>query len=190
MIAMIKIFQNVRNVILIDLQIPIQYFGVIYAALEIIEGIALKFQNKIHNKFKNRTLTALSIPTAMSFLMMGSILPINLDFKIKLSIIVIMFIIQYAVRGPYYVLIKRYFNNFTNSKKRVEIATANNYLENFIVAILMFGSAFVLEKLSISYTLIVVGCIATILTILLLDSMRTTVGLRPEQYTKKDISKI
>lgn len=187
MIAMIKIFQNVRNVVLIDLQIPIQYFGIIYATLEIIAGIASKFQNKIHNKYRNKTLTALGMPTAISFLIIGIILSIELDFKIKLGIIIIMFITQYVARGPYYVLIKRYLNNFTNSKKRVEIATANNYLENLIVSILMFCSAFVLDKLPINFTLIVVGCVAIMLSILLLDAMRTTVGLKPELYSKRDI---
>lgn len=190
MVAMIKIFQNVRNVVLVDLQIPLQYFGVIYAVLAIIAGIASKFQNKIHNRFKNKTLTALGFPTAMSFLIMGIVLSLNINIKVKIPIIAVMFIIQYLARGPYYVLIKRYFNNFTTSKKRVEIATVNNFIENLIASMLMFCSAYVLDRLPINLTLIVVGCMAVMITLIVLDRMRTTVGLNPEQYDKEEIGQI
>ena len=36
-------------------------------------------------------------------------------------------------------------------------------------------------------TIIIVGCMMTILIILLLDYMRGKVGLKPEQYKKEDL---
>ena len=51
----------------------------------------------------------------------------------------------------------------------------------------MFGSAFVLDSLPINITLIIVGCVATMLVVILLDRMRHTVGLKIEQYDKKEI---
>ena len=147
MVAMIKIFQNVRNPILIDVNMPEQYFGIIFAAMGIVAGISAKYQYKIHEKFRNKTLTFLGFPTALSFLILGFILMFNIDTKISIPIIIVLFILQYIMRGPYYVLIKRYLNNFTDSQKRVKIATVNNLLENFIASILMFASSFVLDIL-------------------------------------------
>ena len=49
MVAMIKIFQNVRNTVLVEIGMPDQYFGVIFAVLEIVAGISAKYQNKIHD---------------------------------------------------------------------------------------------------------------------------------------------
>ena len=187
MVAMIKIFQNIRNPILLEVNMPEQYFGVIFAVMEILAGIAAKYQHKIHDRFRNKTLTFLGFPTALSFLILGFLLAFNIDSKITIPIIIILFILQYAMRGPYYVLIKRYLNNFTNSEKRVKIATVNNLIENLLVAILMFGSAFVLDTMPVNLTLIIIGCGAVILTVLLLDYMRQTVGLKMEQYGKKDL---
>ena len=187
MVAMIKIFQNVRNTVLVEIGMPDQYFGVIFAVLEIVAGITAKYQNKIHNKFRNKTLTFLGYPTAISFLLLGIVLVFDINPLISVPIILVLFIVQYTMRGPYFSLIKRYFNNFTNSKKRVEIATVNNLVENFIASILMFGSAFILGKLPINFTLIIVGCVAVILVVVLLDRMRFTVGLKMEEYSKKEI---
>ena len=91
------------------------------------------------------------------------------------------------MKGPYYVLIKRYLNNFTNSEKRVKIATVNNLVENIIASLLVFGASFILDILPINYTLIIIGCILVIAVLILLDHMRTTVGLKMEQYGKKEI---
>lgn len=188
MVAMIKIFQNVRNTIFVEINMPEQYFGVIFASLEIIAGIASKYQNKIHDRFRNRTLTIMGFPTALSFLILGLLLMFEIEFKYLLPAILVLYVIQFIARGPYYVLIKRYFNNFTNSKKRVEIATVNNIVENLIASLLMFGSSYVLDAVPLNHTLLIVGCVATILTVIILDIMKTTVGLKPEQYSKRDIS--
>lgn len=186
-VAMIKIFQNLRNTILLEVGVPEQYFGVIFAVIGIISGIATKNQDKIHKKFRNKTLTFLSIPIATSFLLLGLLLMLNIDTKVSIPIILIIFTIQYIMKGPYYILIKRYLNNFTNSAKRVKIATVNNIVENTLASILIFGASFILDILHINYTLIIIGCIAIIIVCLLLKYMKNTVGLKAEQYSKKEI---
>ena len=118
---------------------------------------------------------------------LGVILLCDLKTEITIPLVLMLFVIQYIMRGPYYVLIKQYFNNFTNSEKRIRIATTNNLCENAIAAILLFGTSYVLELISVEYTMIIVGCIATIGFVLLLDYMRSTVGLKPEEYSKKEI---
>ena len=186
-VGLIKILQNLRNTVLIEIGMPEQYFGVIFAILGILAGIAARNQGKIHKKHRNKTLTFLSIPTAVSCLMIGVILLCDFTMPVTITSILILFVIQYIMRGPYYVLIKQYFNNFTNSEKRIKIATANNLCENAIASILVFGASYILELINLKYTMIIVGCISIIGFVLLLDYMRKTVGLKPEEYSKKEI---
>ena len=95
--------------------------------------------------------------------------------------------VQYIMKGPYYILIKRYYNNFTTGEKRVKIATVNNLVENIIASVLVFGASYVLDAVPVKFTLVIVGCISVIAVLILLDYMRNTVGLKMEQYGKKEI---
>lgn len=187
MVSMIKIMQNLRNTVLLEIGMPEQYFGLVFAALGIISGIATKNQDRIHKKFRNTTLTFLAFPTAISCLLLGIFLMFNINIEIMLPVVLVLFTIQYIAKGPYHVLIKRYLNNFTNSEKRVKIATVNNLIENLIVSILIFGASSILNVLEVDITLIIIGCISTICVVIVLDKMRHTVGLKPDEYNKKEI---
>ena len=186
-VGLIKILQNLRNTVLIEIGMPEQYFGVIFAVLGIIAGISARNQGKIHKTHRNKTLTFLAIPTAFSCLLIGAILLSDFSKNITIILVLLLFVVQYIMRGPYYVLIKQYFNNFTNSEKRIRIATTNNLCESLIASCLIFAASYILELIQIEYTMIIVGCIATIGFVLLLDYMRSTVGLKPEEYSKKEI---
>ena len=111
----------------------------------------------------------------------------KIDTKISIPIILILFMVQYIMKGPYYVLIKRYYNNFTTGDKRVKIATVNNLVENIIASVLVFGASYVLDAVPVKYTLLIVGCISVILVLILLEYMKATVGLKMEEYPKKEI---
>lgn len=186
-VALIKILQNLRNTVLIEIGMPEQYFGIIFAFLGIVTGIGARNQGRIHKRYRNRTLAFLSLPVAVSGLITGLVLFCNFNYTITTIIILLLFTIQYVVKGPYYVLIKQYFNNFTNSEKRVRIATTNNVFENGIASILIFLASWILEIAQIKFTLIILGCIFIITFVLLLDKMKTRVGLKPEEYSKKEI---
>lgn len=187
MVGIIKILQSLRNATLLEIGMPEQYFGIIFAILGIVSGIAARNQDKIHKKYRNKTLTFLAFPLSMSALLLGILLIFKTDMKISIPIVLILFGVQYVVKGAYYVIIKRYLNNFTNSEKRVKIATVNNLVENIIASILTFGASFIVNILPTNYTLIIVGGIAVIVMVLLLDYMRNTVGLKMEQYGKREI---
>ncbi len=186
-VALLKILQNLRNTVLIDIGVPEQYFGAIFAILGVITGIATRNQGRIHKKYRNKTLAFLSLPMAISCLMLGVILLCNFNINVLIILTLILFTIQYVMKGPYYVLIKQYFNNFTNSEKRVRISTANNIIENAIASVLIFVASYILDIIPIAYTLIIIGCIFIAIFVLLLDYMRTKVGLKPEEYSSKEI---
>lgn len=186
-IGLQKILTTLRNNTLTFVKMPEQYFGIISAIMGILSGIATKNQWRIHNKYRNTTLGVLSIPTVISCLILGFLLLTNIPYSILIPIILIIFAIQYILRGPYYVLIKRYLNNFTTSEKRVKISTANNLLENLIASILVFAASWILEVFDLQYALIIIGCVITIIIVLMLDYMRGKVGLKMEEYGKKEI---
>ncbi len=186
-VAMLRFTQTTRNTVLTTIGLPEQYFGILFAILGIISGIAAKEQGKIHKRYRNRTLAFLAIPMAVSIVFLGIATLWKIDIHIILPIILIFFIIQYSMKGPYYVLIRQYLNNFTNSEKRIKITTANNLFENFVVAILLFAFSAILENVSISYALLIVGCIMLLLVTWVLEYMRNRVGKRAEEYTKRDL---
>ena len=55
----------------------------------------------------------------------------------------------------------------------------------FRFAISLFAS-FLLRYTTTANTLTIIGCIATVVIVLMLDNMRTKVGLKPEEYKEKD----
>ena len=185
-IFMIKALQVFRNTTLIAIGIPEQYFGVIFSIMGLIAGISARNQGRIHKKYRNRTLGFLAKPLATSCLLMGVILLFNMPMGVTLPITLILFTVQYLTKGPYYTLIKQYLNNFTDSKTRVRISTANNLAENIVVSILIFILSYIVEMIPISYSLLGVGAVSLIVVIFLLDYMKKTVGKKPEEYSKSD----
>ena len=112
---------------------------------------------------------------------------IGLNFILTLEIILAMMAIQYAIKGPYYTLIKRYLNNFTTSAMRTKISLVTELLYSILSALLRFFCSFLLGITTTAYVYVIIGCIFTVFFIFLLDYMKNTVGLKPEQYPEKEI---
>ncbi len=113
---------------------------------------------------------------------------IGLNFGLSLEIIFIMLALQYMIKGPYYTLIKRYLNSFSSSSMRPKIYSAMELPYSIIRAIIAFSCSWLLDFTTTSYVYVILGCIFTVVFIFLLDHMKTTVGLKPEEYSKKDIT--
>ena len=129
--GLLAILTTLRTSLLDEIRLPEQYFGVIFALLEIISGITTMNQNKFHNKLKNRTLAVLSIPVTVSCIILGVVAKSNIPFMFVIVILILLYIIQYVMKGPFYILIKRYLNNFTTHK----IINKIFFLDNLVVNI-------------------------------------------------------
>lgn len=185
--AFLAMYSTLRSSILTDIHLPEQYFGLIYAGLQLISGIASSHQDKFHNKYKNRTLSVFATRSTISFIIIGLCTMINLNFGLVLMVILIMFALQYIIKGPYYTLAKRYLTNFTTSSMRTKISLASSLLYSIVRAILCLICSALLEITTTSYVYIILGCIFTVFFIFLLDYMKGTVGLKPEEYKKEEI---
>ena len=175
-----------RSGVLEQIQLPEQYFGIVFAIAQIAAAMCSRAQGLIHKKFRNTTLAHLGIPLTMSCIIIGFLSMFSNNFM-NTFIIIFLFVVQGAIKGPYNVLIYRYLNNFTNKKVRTKLATIRSMIYNlFSIAISLIG-ALLLNYTNASNSILIVGCLTTIVMILLLDYMRDKVGLKPEKYNEEDL---
>lgn len=177
---------NLRSSMLTEIYVPEAYFGIIFAILQIGAAITSRYSEKIHKTFRNKTLTYLTLPVTFSCILVGFIGKDSLS-KSSLILIVLLFLIQYAIKGPYRALMSRYINNFTNRKIRPKLTALSYLLSNLFTAGVSLTCSLLLSITTTANTFIIVGCITTIFAVLILDYMRGRVGLKPEQYSKEDL---
>ena len=177
---------NLRSSMLTEMHVPEVYFGIVFAVLQVGAAIASRYSEKIHKAFRNKTLTYLTLPVTVSCILVGFIGKDTLS-KSSLILIVLLFLIQYAIKGPYRALMSRYINNFTNRKIRPKLTALSYLLSNLFTAGVSLTCSILLGVTTTANTFIIVGCITTIFAVLILDYMRGRVGLKPEQYSKEDL---
>ena len=177
---------SLRSSIFKDLNLNAQYFGIIYAVLQIISGTTARYQNKVQNKFKNETLAVLGIPLTVSCILIGLLGNLQTDNFI-FSVIMILFIIQNVLKGPYRTLIVRYMNNFTNKSIRTKLATIESLAYYAITVIFSLISSWLLERTTTANTFVVIGVVSTFGLGILLYLMKGRVGLKPEEYPEEDL---
>lgn len=185
--GLLGVLISLRSGTLEELGVPEQYFGVIFASLGLISGITSKNQHRFHNHFHNKTLTVISIPATISCILVGFTVALKLPYTMTLIILILLFAVQFIAKGPFYTLIKRYLNNFTTSTLRNKISSCYNLMESLSRSIISLFASFLLKYTTSAGTMCIIGCVITIILVLLLDKMRTKVGLKPEEYPKKEI---
>lgn len=177
---------NLRSSMLSEIQVPEQYFGIVFGILQFIAALTSRQANKLHSTFRNRTLTYLTLPVAISCIAIGFIGKDPLSTS-SFILIFLLYLIQYAIKGPYMGLMTRYMNNFTNRGIRPKITALKQLSANLFTAIISMLCAILLDITTTANTFIIVGCIATIFIVLLLDYMRDKVGLKPKEYSEEDL---
>lgn len=175
-----------RSGVLDQIQLPEQYFGIVFAMIQIAAAICSGMQRFIHKKFRNKTLSVLGIPMT-SFLILIGLFATGNPTNLKTVIIIALFVILGGVKGAHNVLTYRYLNNFTNRQIRTKLATVRNIVYNiFTIAISLFGS-WLLNITNASNSIIILGLVATIILILLLYYMKDKVGLKVDDYKDEDL---
>lgn len=127
------------------------------------------------------------LAVTLSMIAIGLCEIVGLNYGLTLEIIIIMLALQCAVKGPYYTLIKRYLNSFSTSSMRTKIYSALEIPYSLLRIIICFICSALLDVTTTSYVYVILGCIFSVIMIFLLDHMKHTVGLKPEEYPEKDI---
>ena len=185
--ALLSLFPTLRSTLLLDLEVPKQYFGIIVAIGQITSGISTKKHAWFHKTFKNRTLTWFAFPIVFSLIFSGIAVVCNLNIYIIGIVVGIMIIFISIIKGPYATLIKRYFNSFSTPTLSTKIYAAKSIVDSLMRILVFLLASFLFEITNTSYSLIILGCLLTLIFIFLLDYMKSRVGLKPEEYDKKDI---
>lgn len=170
-----------------ELNVNAQYFGIIFAILTIVQCFSVQYQDKIHNHFKNKTLTFLSIPIFVSFIMIGLTANLNFNNTIQIIIIIMLFEIQHFLRSPYWTLENRYITNFTTPDIRVKILSTSKFMKRMTRMIITFLAGLLLEYFTTSQAYLIIGIVGFMIMLFVLNYMKNRVGLDPEEYDKKDI---
>jgi len=184
--ALLYVLSSLRSSIFKDLNLDAQYFGIVFAILQIVAGTAARFQDKVHNKFKNETLAVLTIPLTIACILIGLLGKLKTDNFI-FSLVIILFIIQGILKGPFRSLIVRYMTNFTNKEIRTNLATVESFAYYSVTVIFSLLCSWLLNMTSTADTFIIIGVISTFLIGALLYFMKGRVGLKPEQYPEEDL---
>lgn len=186
-VGVLMMISTYEKSLLTDLQVSPQYFGIIFAILTLVQCFSVKYQDKIHNTFKNKALAIISIPIFISFIMAGLVSTLNLNFTFTIIIVMSAFFIHHFFRGPYWVLEDRYVTNFTNDNTRAKILSAKNLIKNIGEIVISFIGGLLLEFYTTSQAYLIVGIIGLTIILVVLEYMKKRVGLKPEQYNKKDV---
>lgn len=186
--SFITIMVTIRRSLLTDINFTSEQFGITFAILGILSGISSSKALVFHRKLKNKVLTYLGLYFVFSVIICGLVELLDMPYNIMLTIILLMLGLQYILKGPYYTLIKQYLLNFSSSKMRINIYSANTFIEGAISAGMSFLAAYMLTHMSSAYVAVFLGCITFIVMMFLLDFMRSRVGLKPEEYKPKEIN--
>lgn len=163
--------------------------GFIFAMFELTRGLFSNTAKDFNKKFKNKSLTNILLTFATCFILAGIIAMTQLPFYTKLVVIVIILLIMGAANAIDQILAKKYVNNFASTKILPAIYSAKSICDNlFRTIVTLLGSAIV-GIYNIDIAMIVMGIFILILTLGLTVYSKDKLGLKPEEYTQKDIYK-
>ena len=161
-------------------------FGYIFAAASITASIGSLVQEKISKKFRNQTLTIVSLTYAASFVLIGVVSILTTNYNALLITGIIVYLFQMFIRGAYRIIVKNYVSNFTTSAIRSKLMSIYYLAENFGSAIMLFLISGLLDTIQIGLVYTLSGFVFSVALIVVLNYMQTRIGLKPEQYTKRD----
>lgn len=182
----IKIIDTYRGDLLVNLGIPEEQFSMIFAILTLIGGFSISFKKKIEKKFKNRTLTFISLSYMVSCVIIGVIASLWSNNAI-VPIVLILLTIQKVATAIWYILEYKYLKNFTTEDMRNKVTFAYEFLGGIVISFFTFLGGLLLNITNIQNAFLIVGLICLVATILVLKYMKPRFGLKPKQYKKEDL---
>lgn len=188
MYGIIMVMNTYEMGLLDEIGLSASITGIIYAIMQIIAGISSKQHEKIHQKYRNKTLTIVGISYTLACLIAGIIAATTLPYYAILVIIVATYGIRYLSTGFYFVLIKKYITNFTNGEVANKVYSAHSFVIGLGNLIICAFGAIISSNFSVKHSMIIFGVVFFTIMILILNYMRTRVGLDPSAYRKKDIN--
>lgn len=184
--GLIKIMSTYRSDLLMDIGVSEEQFSMIYALLSMVAAISVTYSKKIQRYFKNKTLTFLSLSYIISIIFVG-IIAFSITNNIALPLVLMFYTVTKICDSQWYVTQYTYLKNFTTERSRNKISFTYELITGIVASIMSLIGAAILECFSIKYAVILIGLFFLVIMILVLEYMKTRIGLKPKQYSKKDL---
>ncbi len=187
--GLLCLYSTYQTTLLKNLGMSATFIGIVAALTQILCGISSKTSNKFNKKHSNKTLKIVVFSITLGAIVAGFVTFTNIPFDATIVIILITCFLRFYMKGKYQILRNVYVNSFTNSQILTKIYSAESILCNIMrMTISMIGS-FTLARVDIQVSMIITGILFTMIAILILWYMKPRVGLKPEEYSEKDIIK-
>lgn len=183
--SLIEIIDTYNNDLLIDIGIPEEQFSIIIAILTLIGGISLSLKRPIEKKFKNRTLSFISLTYIGACIIIGIVSSAYTNGIIP--IILIMLAVQRISTSIWYILETKYLNNFTTEEMRNKITFTYEFIGAIAASTFSILGGLLLNVVSVQNAFLIAGLAGLACMVVVLDYMRTRFGLKPNEYKKEDI---
>lgn len=184
--SLIEIIDTYNSDLLVSIGIPEEQFSMISAVLILIAGISLSFKKPIEKKFKNRTLSFLSLMYIGACVVIGTTASLWKS-EVIIPIILIMCAIQRISMAIWYILETKYLRNFTKEDVRNKITFSYEFIGGIAASIFSVLGGLLLKVINVENAFLIIGLTALIFMVIVLDYMRTRFGLKPDEYKKEDI---
>ena len=184
--GLIKIFETYKSNLLTTSGVQPELFSMIIAILSLIAAISVKYAPIIQNKFRNRTLSVISLTYLLSWLTIGTIATIFTN-NIAIPIILMLYVVNRICDSQWYIVRGKYLRNFTTRKSRNKILFVYELITSIAVAGISLVGAEILEIVDVKKSIILVAMTGLALMIIVLDYMKTRFGLKSKEYRKEDI---
>lgn len=183
--SLIEIIDTYNSDLLIDIGIPEEQFSMIIAILTLIGGISLSLKKPIEKKFKNRTLSFISLTYIDACIIIGTVSSAYTNGIIP--IILIMLTTQRISTAIWYILETKYLMNFTTEEMRNKITFTYEFIGAIAASTFSILGGLLLNVVSVQNAFLIVGLAGLACMVVALDYMRTRFGLKPDEYKKEDI---
>ncbi len=184
--SVIEIADTYNSDLLINIGIPEEQFSMIFAVLTLVGGISLSLKRPIEKKFKNRTLSFVSLMYIGACIIIGAISTLWKSEAI-IPIILMLYAIQKINTSIWYILEAKYLKNFTKEEMRNKITFSYEFIGGIAASIFSILGGLLLKVLNVENAFLIIGLLALASMLIVLDYMRTRFGLKPEEYTKEDL---
>ena len=184
--GLIKIMSTYKSDLLVDVGVSEEQFSMIYAVLSLIAAISVTYSRKIQRYFKNKTLTFLSLSYILSIVFIGAI-AVSITNSIALPLILIFYTVLRVCDSQWYVTQYTYLKNFTTASSRNKISFTYELIVGIVASIMSLMGAAILNVVDIRRSTVLIGLLFLAVMIVILDYMRTRIGLKPKQYSKEDL---
>lgn len=185
--GLLVLMSSYQETTLKELEIPSYYIGIILAAFQLLVGIFSTKSIDFHNKFHNKSITVMGLLTTVGSLIVGAVLLLPIPFAIQLMFVITAFIARAYTKGVYQINKKRYMGNFANKKVLPEIYSMNGIYCNFARMIFSFIGSMLLRITNTANASLIAGILFTSLMIITYFYTKPRLGLKPEQYSPKEI---